>query len=81
MRGRKPVPGHLRILRGNPGHRPIPEEVQPILSEEPPSAPEWMPVYARIEWERLAPELHRLRLLNPFRSKPRLSLQRLTSRR
>lgn len=25
MRGRKPLPTELKILRGNPGHRPLPE--------------------------------------------------------
>jgi P27 family predicted phage terminase small subunit len=38
-------------------------EPQPAMSSEPPLAPEWLPLYARQEWERLAGELHRLRLL------------------
>lgn len=60
--GRKKTPGHLRLLQGNPGKRPIPEEVQPLIVELPP-APEFLDAYATEEWNRLSAELHRLRLL------------------
>jgi len=65
MRGRKPVPTALKIARGNPGQRKLPEdEPQPstaidlsvpaILADDP---------GARAEWEATAPRLHRVGLL------------------
>ncbi len=65
MRGRKPVPRALKILRGNPGHRPLADDeplpsteidlaVPAILADDPD---------ARAEWDSKAPMLHRLGLL------------------
>jgi P27 family predicted phage terminase small subunit len=63
MRGPPPVPTNLRLLRGNPSKRPIRPEPQPTIPDAVPSAPEWISGYAREEWERVAGELYRLRLL------------------
>jgi P27 family predicted phage terminase small subunit len=63
MRGRKPEPIALRMLRGNPGKRPIPPDVpQPTAIEDPPP-PEWMDGDAQSEWRRIVPLLTRERVL------------------
>ena len=62
MRGRKPKPTNLRILQGNPGKRPLPEnEPKPTLLA--PERPSWLVGEARREWERVVPELEKLGLL------------------
>lgn len=62
MRGRKPTPTNLRILRGNPSHRPLnAAEPKPAAADLAP--PDWLDGLARTEWTRLAPLLHRLGLL------------------
>jgi P27 family predicted phage terminase small subunit len=60
--GRKRTPTQLRILEGNPGKRPIP--VEPDMSSGLPTPPPHLIGYAREEWDRLAPGLHRLGILN-----------------
>jgi P27 family predicted phage terminase small subunit len=51
-------------LRGVPGHHPLNKaEPQPGVPIEPPPAPEFLSDYARAEWDRVAKELYRLRLL------------------
>jgi P27 family predicted phage terminase small subunit len=59
-RGRKPKPGYLRVLEGNRGHRPIPNVPQPDVLREVPEPPAYLSGYARDEWLRLAPSLHRI---------------------
>jgi P27 family predicted phage terminase small subunit len=61
-RGPTPKPSAQRRLEGNPAKRPIPDEPKP---EQPADsiAPEWVQGEARMIWDELAPELHRLRLL------------------
>jgi P27 family predicted phage terminase small subunit len=63
MRGRPPIPAYLHLIRGNPSKRRIRQEPQPALGENVPEPPAYLSDYARAEWVRLAPELHRLRLL------------------
>jgi P27 family predicted phage terminase small subunit len=64
MKGPRPMPTHLKLLRGNPGKRRLPRgEPQPSLPPAPPPPPEHLTGYAREEWERLATELFRLKLL------------------
>ncbi len=55
------MPIKLRLLRGNPGRRPVPRQA----AEPSPGAecPTWLPREAKAEWARLAPELERLGLL------------------
>jgi P27 family predicted phage terminase small subunit len=58
-----PTPIKLRLLRGNPGRRPIPREPQPKSAPKCPEPPEYVTGLAAAEWRRIAPELHRLGLL------------------
>lgn len=61
MRGRKKQPARLKIANGNPGKRKIQDEPQP--KQGSPVCPEWFGDDARAEWERVVPELERLKLL------------------
>lgn len=60
MRGRKPRPSELRLLEGNPGHRPVPQPVviagRPVPGEleEP---PEHLPDDAKDFWRVTVPRL------------------------
>ena len=62
MRGPKPTPTSLRILRGNPGRRPLntSEPKPPAADLDPPT---WLDGAAVEEWRRLAPMLNKLGLL------------------
>ena len=63
MRGRKPQPTKLRVLRGNPGKHPFnPAEPTPTALQNPPP-PDWIDGEAKAEWERIAPMLGRLGLI------------------
>jgi P27 family predicted phage terminase small subunit len=62
MRGRKPTPTTLKILHGNPGKRKLPEN-EPQPAPGSPDCPEHLDSVARLEWERIVPELLRLGLL------------------
>jgi len=58
------VPTHLKVLRGNPGHRALPEsQLEPTKPAQIPDAPAFLLGYACDEWYRIAEELHRLNLL------------------
>lgn len=59
--GPKPAPTALKKLAGNPGKRALGEEPRP--EGGPPQCPEWMPEEGRRQWERVVPELDRLKLL------------------
>lgn len=63
MKGRKPEPSALKLLRGLPGKRALSvDEPKPaLLSNVPP--PEWLDEDAKEEWLRLAPILERLGVL------------------
>lgn len=65
MRGRKPVPTQLKLLRGNPGRRPIStREPTPALVDEGQAPPAWLEAAAKKEWRRLAPLLAKNGLLS-----------------
>ena len=57
------IPTHLRLLRGNPGKRPIKPEPEPAVPEKLPEPPAFLSEDAVNEWWRVAPELHALDLL------------------
>lgn len=62
--GRKPKPTKLKLLQGNPGHRPLNEgEPEPeVATPDPPE--QWAAdSLERREWDRIVPELLALRLL------------------
>src|SRR5262245_29725022 len=63
MPGPPPTPSVIKLLRGNPGKRAIRSEPKPEIPQTPPEAPAFLAGHARDEWKRVAPELHRLRLL------------------
>jgi P27 family predicted phage terminase small subunit len=62
MRGRKPVPTTLKVLRGNPGKRPLNHnEPKPTLGA--PGCPTWLVTEAKAEWRRIVPKLDELGML------------------
>jgi P27 family predicted phage terminase small subunit len=64
MPGPKPTPTNLRILRGNPGRRPINgREPHPERPPRPPEPPDFLDDFAVEEFRRVAAELWSLRLL------------------
>ena len=62
MKGRKPTPTNLKVLSGNPGKRPLPNN-EPKPEPIAPDCPEWLHEDAKTEWQRIAPQLERLGLL------------------
>jgi P27 family predicted phage terminase small subunit len=64
MAGRRPIPTHLKLLRGNPGKRALnKDEPNPEIADQAPPPPDFLDKTAADEWRRVALELHRLRLL------------------
>lgn len=64
MPGPRPTPTYLKLLRGNPGRRPINKnEPKPEIPAKQPAPPAWLSAYALEEWKRVAPELWRINLL------------------
>lgn len=61
-RGPAPKPTALRVLEGNPGHRPINknEPKPPALNVK---CPAWLSPYAKKEWRRIGPALFEMGLL------------------
>jgi P27 family predicted phage terminase small subunit len=57
VRGRKPQPTKLKVIRGNPGKRPLndSEPTHPALETACPD--DLVDPVARTEWDRLAPQL------------------------
>jgi P27 family predicted phage terminase small subunit len=61
--GRKPVPIELKILRGNPGKRPIANDA-PRADGTIPECPKYLKGEARREWKRITQELANLRVIS-----------------
>ena len=61
-RGPAPKPTALRVLEGNPSHRPLPKN-EPKPMRAMPRRPALLTGEARLEWERQAPRLFRLGVL------------------
>lgn len=69
--GRKAIPTHLKLLRGNPGRRDRHitrenlHEFEPTSAplDEAPEPPPFITGHAAEEWRKVARELHQLRLL------------------
>lgn len=58
-RGSKPTPTALKVLRGNPGKRPLPaDEPKPPLGL--PEPPDHLNTVAMAEWARIGPALARI---------------------
>ncbi len=62
-RGRKPKPTRLKVIEGNRGKRPLPEEPEPSPVQEVPQPPDWLLAEGKREWRRLAEELGQVGLL------------------
>lgn len=63
-RGRKASPTVLKLLRGNPGRRPLnKKEPQPKAAKHL-KCPVYFGKIAKAEWARIVPELQRLKLLS-----------------
>jgi P27 family predicted phage terminase small subunit len=60
--GRRPLPTSLKLLRGNPGKRPLPKG-EPRPDPTMPEPPAHLGPIALEEWARMAPELHRIGVL------------------
>ena len=63
MGGPPPKPTHLKLITGNPGKRPLNKHEPQPRRERVPSPPVELCEDAKIEWRRIARELHRLGLL------------------
>lgn len=61
--GKRPIPTHLKLLRGNPGQRKLHDEPQPEQLPDVPDPPPFITGYAADEWWSVATQLHRLNLL------------------
>lgn len=63
MRGRKPVPSALKLIRGNPSKRPIndAESTPPALVDV--QMPDWLSAGAKEHWPVIAEPLHAAGLL------------------
>lgn len=62
MAGRKPLPTHLKVLRGNPGKRPL-NDREPQPRRVTPRMPDHLSPEAKKEWRRMAKRLAKLGLL------------------
>lgn len=59
QRGPLPKTTKRKLLEGNPGHRPLPEdEPEPRLLAQIPPAPDWLSARASRVWDLVASELH-----------------------
>src|SRR5580658_5044304 len=53
MPGRKRIPAAQREAEGNPGHRPIPVELDFAAAGEIAKPPSWLDTYAKKEYRRI----------------------------
>lgn len=63
IRGRKPKPTALKVLEGNPGHRPLNQKDR-LAKGKLPDCPDWLEDDAKEEWERLGGVLAEMGMLN-----------------
>ena len=60
--GPAPTPTTLKLLRGNPGRRPI-NDKEPQPEQGIPTRPGWLTTEAKAEWNRITAELESLGVL------------------
>lgn len=61
MAGRPPTPTALKVLRGNPGRRPLNvDEPKPPIPDQVPPCPAWLGPEGRAFWRQQAPIHHQL---------------------
>ena len=69
MKGRKPTPTKLKIVKGNPGGRPLnKDEPEPEIDDVCPEPPDHLSEDAKSEWQRMAPWLYDIGLLTKIDS-------------
>lgn len=61
-RGPRNKPTALKLVTGNPGHRPL-NEREPKPKPDMPPMPSWLDREAKSEWRRQAPELYAVGVL------------------
>lgn len=61
--GRRPTPTPLKLLKGNPGKRPLPSN-EPAPPRGIPSAPRWLSAAARKHWKEIATHLDEMGVLS-----------------
>ena len=64
MRGRKPTPTALKLVRGNPGKRPINDAEPTPLASIDLECPDWLSAPAREHWPAIAEQLRAAGLLS-----------------
>lgn len=65
LRGPKPLPGNVHLLRGNPSKKPIGALLDEFKPEvEIPGFPSWIWPEAKKEWKRISAELERYGLIS-----------------
>jgi P27 family predicted phage terminase small subunit len=57
MQGRKPDPTALKLIKGNPGKRALPESAGLGVTVAIPPAPPHLKPLAKAEWDRITPHL------------------------
>ncbi len=62
MSGRTRTPSNVVLLRGNPGHRPLPED-EPQPEPGMPKVPVWLNGTARAAWMELRPLLEKIKVV------------------
>jgi P27 family predicted phage terminase small subunit len=60
--GRRPKPTALKVLEGNPGHRPL-NDAEPLVPKGCPERPKGLSFVARREWNRITADLAEAGLL------------------
>jgi P27 family predicted phage terminase small subunit len=63
MRGRKPKPTTLKILAGNPGHRPV-NDREPAAPQGIPECPDFLDEEGQAEWPRICEDLQQMGVLS-----------------
>lgn len=63
MAGRKPKPTHLKVLAGNPGRRPLPQN-EPKPENKIPTCPSYLKGEAKREWNRVTKLLNTLGMIS-----------------
>lgn len=63
MAGRKPIPTHLKAVRGTLRESRVNHD-EPQFDPSMPTPPEWLDAAALVEWGRLACTLHKMGLLS-----------------
>lgn len=62
-KGPRPKPTHLKVIEGNPGKRPLPDNEPRPHKPERPIAPSWLSDDAKKEWQYIVPRLDDMGIL------------------